>query len=477
MTSFTELKLNPELLAYLERAGYTRPTALQIEAVPVLGRGTTAVGAAASGSGKTLAYGLGLASRLDPANAGVQTLVIRPTDDAAAATADALYPLLASRELTVSVLEPRLPPAAQVCVTSPSAALAALELSTVKLEGVTALIVDGASTIFDLGAGDALETLTAQIPHDAQRVLLTAQTTKQVEGWIERHARRARRLMHLSTEVEPLDGAVVEYHAGPRSAWLPLLTRLLVAAQGSGASNWAISCRRADDARELISQLAVRGTPDAADRVGTDDATAPQPSAAALAVSWGTAPDLQAFRQRIPRPGRAVVFLEGRELPHLQALAEKLKVRLTALKSTVPAEALRSAQLTRDRLREAAAEHDLEPYILLLEPLLQEYTPIQLAAAATSLFRERERPVSVEPLPAWTRLYFGVGRRDNVRPADLVGAITGESSVGGDRIGRIEIRDTFSAVEVAATVAERVIKALATATIRGRPANVRLFRE
>jgi ATP-dependent RNA helicase DeaD len=70
-----------------------------------------------------------------------------------------------------------------------------------------------------------------------------------------------------------------------------------------------------------------------------------------------------------------------------------------------------------------------------------------------------------------------VGRRDGIRPSDLVGAITGEAPIGGDRIGRIEIRDTFTSVEVAASVADKVIKSLATATIRGRPANVRVFRE
>ncbi|NIW36555.1 MAG: hypothetical protein GWN32_08495, partial [Gemmatimonadetes bacterium] len=89
----------------------------------------------------------------------------------------------------------------------------------------------------------------------------------------------------------------------------------------------------------------------------------------------------------------------------------------------------------------------------------------------------RQPAAAAAPLPAWTRLYFAVGRRDNVRPADLVGAITGEANVTGDRIGRIEIRDNHTSVEVAASVAEKVIKALATATIRGRPASVRVFRE
>jgi ATP-dependent RNA helicase DeaD len=152
-------------------------------------------------------------------------------------------------------------------------------------------------------------------------------------------------------------------------------------------------------------------------------------------------------------------------------------MRLTALKTAPPTEAHRLAQQTRDQLLEVLEGRDLEPYVLLIEPLLDEYAPIQVAAAATALFRERAPATPAKPLPAWTRLYFGVGRRDGVRPADFVGAITGESSVTGDRIGRIEIRDNYTSVEVAASVADQVIKSLATATIRGRPANVRVFRE
>jgi len=65
-----------------------------------------------------------------------------------------------------------------------------------------------------------------------------------------------------------------------------------------------------------------------------------------------------------------------------------------------------------------------------------------------------------------------VGSRDGVGPGDLVGAITGEANVQGGNIGRIEIRDTFSIVEVAGDVAERVIQALNGITLRGRSLRV-----
>jgi ATP-dependent RNA helicase DeaD len=78
---------------------------------------------------------------------------------------------------------------------------------------------------------------------------------------------------------------------------------------------------------------------------------------------------------------------------------------------------------------------------------------------------------------AWVRLFIGGGRRAGVRPADLVGAITAEAGVPGSVIGAIQIADSFSLVDVADEVVEQVVRALRTATIRGRTFVVRLDRD
>jgi hypothetical protein len=482
MSDFRQLKLEDDLVDLLRRLGFIQPTALQEEAVPVIARGTTSVGIASSGSGKTLAYGLGLAARLDATVALTQALVLRPTDAAAGRTADALHRLLQPRGLTVGVVTAESPLSAQVACASPAGALAAVEHSAIKLEGLVTLVVDGASAMVGLGSADALETLTAQVPKEAQRLLLTSEITKEVEDWIDRHARRARRLAYLPTEVNPLEGGNLEFWAAPRHEWLPVLVRLLSEPGSKRETRGRIHCRLEEHARALADQLQVRGIEIAerpsAPGVRIDWSGQRDAEPADLSIAWGAPPDVTALTACVAGAARTVIFAEPAELAHLARLAELLALKGGPLRTTAPPEALRSAQATLEQLREAAAQADLEPYVLLIEPLFEEFTPTQLAAAATALLRERQpAAAAATPLPAWTRLYFAVGRRDGVRPADLVGAITGEANVTGDRIGRIEIRDTHTSVEVAASVAEKVIKALATATIRGRPASVRVFRE
>jgi ATP-dependent RNA helicase DeaD len=69
-----------------------------------------------------------------------------------------------------------------------------------------------------------------------------------------------------------------------------------------------------------------------------------------------------------------------------------------------------------------------------------------------------------------------VGRRDKIRPADLVGAVANEANIAGDAVGDIDIYDTFSFVEVPANLADRVLRALNRTTIRGREAQATLAR-
>jgi ATP-dependent RNA helicase DeaD len=85
--------------------------------------------------------------------------------------------------------------------------------------------------------------------------------------------------------------------------------------------------------------------------------------------------------------------------------------------------------------------------------------------------------LGLPPGGAWVRLFVGGGRRAGIRPADLVGAITAEAGVPGSAIGAIQITDGFALVDVADEVLEQVVRALRSATIRGRTFPVRLDRD
>jgi ATP-dependent RNA helicase DeaD len=78
---------------------------------------------------------------------------------------------------------------------------------------------------------------------------------------------------------------------------------------------------------------------------------------------------------------------------------------------------------------------------------------------------------------AGTRLFVGAGKRSGIRPADLVGAIAGETRVPGNVLGPIKISETFSLVDVPEEFAEEIIDRMRTANLRGKPVTIRRDRE
>jgi ATP-dependent RNA helicase DeaD len=257
------------------------------------------------------------------------------------------------------------------------------------------------------------------------------------------------------------------------SAKREVLAELLGRASETPPTVIARTTARADALRD---ELAMRGfdvSTDAGARAGI------VVSGALDAARANIAYDVPADARVLERmePGTGVVVVTAAELPHLRALAAETGFELQALerrprRGQVPA--------FRDRIRRALREEDLDAQLLVLEPLFEEASAAEVAAALSALLRgqaaESHAPAA-EPLddgrPApFVRVFVSIGDRDGLRPADIVGAFTGEAGIRGEQIGRIEIRDTFSVVELDAAAAERVIRALNGTTMRGRSIRV-----
>ncbi|MGD0483452.1 MAG: DbpA RNA binding domain-containing protein, partial [Gemmatimonadales bacterium] len=163
---------------------------------------------------------------------------------------------------------------------------------------------------------------------------------------------------------------------------------------------------------------------------------------------------------------------------------------LTAVRIASAADlADRRAECVRSALAALIEAGDLDRELLALDPLFDRYDPADVAAAAVRaagaglLGGPGVEVAATAPdlsgpgaVPAWAKLWIGVGKKDGVRPGDLVGAIVGETKLGADRIGKIEIRELYALVEVRAEDAERVAGALTGATMRGRRLTARIDR-
>jgi len=177
------------------------------------------------------------------------------------------------------------------------------------------------------------------------------------------------------------------------------------------------------------------------------------------------------------RLGEPIVFLSAAQLPYLRSIA-------TLAPFSLPG----AADRARDRaeeLRERVArvlENGVDQELALLDPLFERFDPAEVAGALLALQREtgsgkRDTVIALPGEGARVRVFVGLGRKDRASAKDLVGALIREAGVPKDDIGRIDVRETFSLVEVAAGAADRAVRGLTGTTIRGRRVIARLDRE
>ena len=216
---------------------------------------------------------------------------------------------------------------------------------------------------------------------------------------------------------------------------------------------------------------------------------------------------------RAGREGVAITLAEPREHRMLKTIENVTKKKISVEKlPTVADLKARRLDLTRAALRESILEEDLDGFRVVVESLSEEFDLMEVALAAVSLAHsaiggpddEEDIPdvvVSSAPKgqgrdgregrdsrdgrpnrnkrassgggPGSTRLYVSLGREAGVRPQDLVGAISGETSLSGRDIGSIEISGRFSLVDVPEGAVDEVIEALRNTKIRGRRVTIR----
>jgi ATP-dependent RNA helicase DeaD len=488
--SFEDLDVAPEVVEALAAEGIERPTPLQLDTIPVLRQGNNLVIAAGPGSGIFTAWAVPLLERLDADRGEPQLLVV--TDEASNADriAESAARLAAGSGCSVAALGATwlLPGRAHVLVGTPADVLAAIASGDVSLAGVGALVIDQAQLIDKVGGLEDVERVIDYLPAEAQRVLTALPLTRAVADFAERHCRRALTLPS-SEGAEPPHRGRVRFRITPdpkEASALTIAAELLEA----GARHVLFYTRSEDRAADLGDYLTLHGylagAPGDAEVpiwLGVDALEArraAQNVAGVVVVSHDVPADPDTLDRRHSVSPDGVVIVSAREVAHLKALGRKTGYETVPFPP--PARGTpTSIQELRASLLRTLEEDDTTPYLSVLEPLFDRYDAAEVAAAAVALLRARKpqaappaatasRASAAEPAaaPAWAKLFIGVGERDGLRPGDLLGAITGEAGVDGRAVGKIDIRESHSVVEVHDDVARKVIKAINGTTIKGR---------
>ena len=532
-SGFATLGLDQKLLDALAVLGYEEPTAIQLAAIPVLLQGRDVVGQAATGTGKTAAFALPalqLLAGMERKRGAPGVLILVPTRELAMQVAEAVHRYGKAMGTTVlavyggAPIEPQLRALTRgvdVVVATPGRALDHLQRRSLKLGSLGMVILDEADEMLDMGFAEDLEAILGATPEERQTVLFSATIAPRIAALAAKFLRNPERVAISAARLESHDAPQVrqEAYIVSRAHKLAALGRVLDVEQPASAM---IFCRTRTEVDELTETLNARGvraasihgghTQQQRDRVMTafrgrkiEILIATDVAARGLdvkhvshVINFDVPAAAESYVHRIGRTGRAgragvaITFAEPREHRLLRTIETVTKQKITV--RAVPTVAdLRTRRLeaVQTSLRQTIEGGNLDHVRVIVESLGSEFDIMDVAAAAVTQLMARDGEDHAEEIPSlepgkvkagkvrsgggshMTRLFIGGGRKLKIRPGDIVGAITAETSLEGKKIGPITILDRHSVVSVPADAADMVIDALSAAPIKGKRLSVR----
>ena len=454
-TSFSSLPLPPAQLGNLDSLGYHQMTPIQAATLPLALGGRDLVAQAKTGSGKTAAFTLGLLTRLNPRDFGTQALVLCPTRELATQVAAEIR-RLARYQANIKVvtlcggqaIRPQigsLEHGAHIVVGTPGRITDHLRKNTLAVDRVNCLVLDEADRMLEMGFIDDIKAIIGQTPAQRQTLFFSATFPDDIQAMSARFQQSPERVTveatHQSLQIDQ------QFYICPPRGRLDALEKLLTHFRPEAA---VVFCNTKQMVRDVcahleqqsISVAALHGDMEQRDRdqvlvqfkqqsfrvlVATDVAARGLDIDDLPAVINVELPrNAEVYVHRIGRTGRA-----GKEGLALSIFADSESYKLEAI--------------GKYQQREL------------------EFEPIETIAWSGDRM----------PPPVFTTLCIAGGRRDKLRPGDILGALTGEAGIDGKAVGKIDVTQNASYVAISSNQADKALGRLLNGKIKGRKFKVR----
>jgi len=454
-TEFSALPLSAPLLKAVDALNYTRMTPVQAQSLPSILAGRDLIGQAPTGSGKTVAFGLGLLHHLDPELRRVQALVLCPTRELADQVAKEIRRLAAAiANLKVLILTGGVPLGPQlaslrkdshVVVGTPGRVQEMLRKKVLHFAHVRTLVLDEADRMLDMGFEEAIREIVGKTPVKRQTLLFSATYPEEIRAIGRSVLRDPLEVTVAATTSEqaPLEQLFFETELKSKPA---LLAGVLLHYKPESS---VVFCNTRSDVADVadalnelgFSALALHGDLEQRDRdevlvrfanrscsvlVASDVAARGLDiKELAAVVNYELPHDPDTYVHRIGRTARAgrgglvLSLVTPREMPRALELERKQDVPLRWAKAA---------------------------------PLSSKVTNALSAAMVT--------------------LRIDAGRADKLRPGDVLGALTGDAGLAAENVGKIDVFATRAYVAIAHAVADKALARLRSGKIKGRKIRV-----
>ena len=521
--AFDELGLDGRIIKALQDVGYETPSKIQAETIPLLLDGRHVVGLAQTGTGKTAAFALPILSRIDLAQKTPQVLVLAPTRELALQVSEAferyaahikglhVLPIYGGQGYGVQLSALRR--GVHVVVGTPGRVMDHLERGTLDLSALRFVVLDEADEMLNMGFAEDVEQILADTPDDKQLALFSATMPAPIRRMVGKHAPDA---VEVTVKGKTTTAANVRqrYLKVAHAQKLEALTRILEVENFDGLILFARTKQATEELAERLrargfSAAAINGDIAQAQRERTinqlrsgklDILVATDVAARGLdvdrishVVNYDLPTDSEPYVHRIGRTGRAgrsgdaISFVTPRENHLLRAIERAVRVKLDEM-SLPTVEDVNAQRIEKFTAAISAAIQDAQ--FASLRDLVQDYeqthdVPALDIAAALAVLAQDGKPLLLEEEPEPPRpprprdrdrgreqrrmatYRIAVGKRHHVEPRMIVGALANEGGLARADFGRIDIRPTYSLVELPADLPAGTVQRLADTRISG----------
>jgi ATP-independent RNA helicase DbpA len=459
-SSFADLSLSTAQLDALRALNYQQMTPVQAESLPRILAGQDVIVRAKTGSGKTAAFGIGLLNSLNTASTTVQGLVLCPTRELAEQVSGELR-RLASRMANTKVVtlcggkpfgpqRDSLQFGAHIVVGTPGRVLDHLQKGTLAVAKLKCLVLDEADRMLDMGFADAMAEIISQTPKSRQTLLFSATYPDNIQKLSHSLLKNPASITvgdDVAHDDDVIEQLFFEVQKHERQ------TTLLALFEHYRPGNAVVFCNTKKQCAEVAAFLVehdieakgIHGDLEQRDRdqvltcfangstpvlVATDVAARGLDiKALELVVNYELPRDPEVYVHRIGRTGRAGDV--GR-----------------ALSIVVPAEA--------PRIR-AIEEYQQQP-------------------CACDVLASLDRDPNYQLQGAMATIQLDAGRKQKLRPGDVLGALTGDAGLPGTAVGKITILDHCAYVAVERSALRQAMNYLAQGKVKGRALRARRIR-
>jgi ATP-dependent RNA helicase DeaD len=498
--------------------GFEEATPIQSLAIPCIMEGKDVIGQAQTGTGKTAAFGIPILEKVDPEEKELQAIILCPTRELAIQVAEELKKL-SKYQKDIRVLpiyggQPidrqikALNKGVQIIIGTPGRVMDHMRRGTINMASIRMVVLDEADEMLDMGFIEDIEFVLRDTPSDRQMLLFSATMSRDILKLTKKYQKNPEFLKVVPKELTVPETQQIYFEVKEKMK-LDLLSRLLDIHNPNLSLVFCNTKRRVD---RLVSHLQVRGyladglhgdlTQKQRDRVmnkfrkGTIDVLVATDVAARgidvedieIVFNYDVPNDDEYYVHRIGRTGRAgkkgkaFTFVSGKEIYQLRDIQRytKTKIEQQKIPSVHQVQEIKTDQFIK-KVKNVINTEDLDKQILIVERLIEEdYTSLEMAAALLKMAMTSDDTDNgseddfgnTGASPGMVRFFVNAGRKDRIKAKDIVRAISDKTGLSSSVIGKVDVFDKFSFLEIPDISARDVFRAMQGAKIKGRTINI-----